>query len=317
MKTNAQFCRKRTTRRRQENSKTPGAILATRLPVARAALHHESTFAAPDVLVLTAKRILLAQFPRFGYCCIQVLLKRRGRPISADRAGGCGVSSACRWRASDPVDAYRSVFLGCGRRRRHSTSRATDFVFDGCVNSQHSECLTGIDEYTRERPAIQCGRVNPSAGVIRSYLKPSAFTVRFVYLRSSDGSKVGIAGNPEAGSTARHRGGARTVRTNASWQVLRCLLGPHVVSDARVAKSAIEQWRRPCNGGRPRLSLAFLRPQGFQAAVSFNGNGRGGAPPANGRNDYYSLVAVASTGTGSKWWKHAGALRRTRSCTSS
>lgn len=43
---------------------------------------------------------------------------------------------------------------------------AHDFVFGSCANGQQLKCLTGIDEFTREFPAIDDAGFIPSDRVI-------------------------------------------------------------------------------------------------------------------------------------------------------
>lgn len=132
------------------------------LSVARSTLRYESRLAAKDAAVVAAMRDLPAQYPRFGYRRIQVLLVRQGHAMSPDRGHRL----------------WRQVGLQVPRRRprrRISTGRPRplpptgighvwtyDFVFDACANGQQLKCLTVLDEYIRECLAIDV------AGGIRS-----------------------------------------------------------------------------------------------------------------------------------------------------
>ena len=56
------------------------------LSVARSTLGYQSRLTAKDEPVVAAMRDLSAQYPRFGYRRIHVLLERRGHAMSPDRA---------------------------------------------------------------------------------------------------------------------------------------------------------------------------------------------------------------------------------------
>jgi putative transposase len=112
--------------------------------------------------VLPALRTLAAQDSRYGYRTIRIFLDRQGHGMSADRM----------------YRLWRQEVLQVPRkrpRRRVATSRprllpptavnqvwAYDFVFDTCADGRTLKCLTVIDEFTRERLAIDV------AGGIRS-----------------------------------------------------------------------------------------------------------------------------------------------------
>jgi putative transposase len=56
------------------------------LAVSRSTLGYCSRIAAKDAPIKAAMHELSGQYPRFGYRRIQVFLKRRGWPMSADRS---------------------------------------------------------------------------------------------------------------------------------------------------------------------------------------------------------------------------------------
>ncbi len=132
------------------------------LHIARSTLGYKSLKAEQDAPVLHRMRELSAQYPRYGYRRIRILLAREGFEMGTDRAHRL-------WRlAGLQVPKKR-------RRRRVASSRprplpprainhvwAYDFVHDYCANGQRLKCLTVIDEFTREALAIEV------AGSIRS-----------------------------------------------------------------------------------------------------------------------------------------------------
>ena len=111
---------------------------------------------------LAVMRELAGQYPRYGYRKIRIFLARRGHPMSAERTYRL-------WRqAGLQVPRRRPRRRVATRRPRPQppTARnhvwAYDFVFDTCADGRSLKCLTIVDEFTRERLAIDV------AGSIRS-----------------------------------------------------------------------------------------------------------------------------------------------------
>ena len=107
-------------------------------------------------------RVLVAQYPRYGYRRIRIFLAREGYSMSVDRC----YRLWCKARLQVPRKRPRKR-LATSRPRPLAPSLrnqvwAYDFVFDACANGQKLKCLTVIDEYTRECLAIDV------AGSIRS-----------------------------------------------------------------------------------------------------------------------------------------------------
>ncbi len=107
-------------------------------------------------------RELAGQYPRYGYRKILIFLARRGHPMRAERTYRL-------WRqAGLPVPRRRPRRRVATRRPRPQppTARnhvwAYDFVFDTCADGRALQCLTIVDEFTRECLAIDV------AGSIRS-----------------------------------------------------------------------------------------------------------------------------------------------------
>ena len=115
---------------------------------------------------MTTMRELAGQYPRYGYRRIRIFLNRAGHVMSPERTHRL-------WRQPGlPVPRRRP-------RRRVATGRprpvpaaganhvwAYDFVFDTWANGQQLQCLTIIDEWTRECLAIDVAGGIRSARVI-------------------------------------------------------------------------------------------------------------------------------------------------------
>jgi putative transposase len=123
---------------------------------------YQSRLIVADAPVLSAMRRLAAQYPRYGYRRIRIFLHREGHVMSSDRAHRL-------WRQAQLQVPRRRP------RRRVATARPRplppsginhvwtyDFVFDASANAQTLKCLTIVDEWTHECPAID------AAGGIRS-----------------------------------------------------------------------------------------------------------------------------------------------------
>ncbi len=97
---------------------------------------------------------LAATYPRFGYRRINVFMERLGHVMGADNAFRLWTKAGLQVPRKRP-------------RKRVAASRprpqlpmganelwAYDFVYDACANGQQINCLTVVDEYTRECLAI-------------------------------------------------------------------------------------------------------------------------------------------------------------------
>lgn len=157
------------------------------MSVTRPAIRYQSRLAAKDIPVVDAMRELSAQYPRYGYRRVHVLLGRQGQEMSPDRAHRI-------WRQ------YGLQVPRKRPRRRVAASRprplpasdanqawAYDFVYDACANGQQLKCLTVIDEYTRECLAIDVSGSIRSARVIDLLSRLGSTHGAPRYLRSDNG----------------------------------------------------------------------------------------------------------------------------------
>lgn len=242
------------------------------MQVARSAVHYQPRMADRDASAVAAMVMLSAQYPRYGYRRIQVLLERQGHPMGADRAYRL-------WReAKLQVPRKRPRKRVAAKRPRPVAPTeanqvwAYDFVFDACANGQKLKCLTLVDEYTRECLAIDV------AGSIRSHrvieVLAQAISTRGApkVLRSDNGpefvsrallkwamaSGLELAliepGKPWQNGTAESFNGKfRDECLSMEW--FRC---------RAEAKVLIESWRRHYNEVRPHSSLKNLTPKAFR-----------------------------------------------------
>lgn len=242
------------------------------LRVARSTLGYVARLPAKDAPVADVMRSLAAQYPRYGYRRIHVLLGRQGHRL--------GTSRTLRlWQAAKlQVPRKRP-------RRRVGTVRprpaaatgpcqvwAYDFVFDACANGQQLKCLTVVDEYTRQCLAIDVAGSIRSARVIEVLSQLMAVHGAPRVLRSDNG--------PEFVSTALLRWATQQaldmalIEPGKPWQngtaesfngKLRdeCLSMEWFRSRAE-AKALIEQWRQHYNQVRPHSSLNYQTPDAFR-----------------------------------------------------
>jgi putative transposase len=246
------------------------------MSVARSALNYQSRLVKRDAPALSAMRTLAAQYPRYGYRRIQVLLAREGHAMGADRTHRL-------WRQTGLQVPRRRP------RRRVAASRprplpansanhvwAYDFVFDACANGQQLKCLTVIDEYTRECLAIDVAGSIRSGRVIEVLARLVSVHGAPRYLRSDNGPEfvsrailrwlaaenIDTAlidpGKPwQNGTNESFNGKFRDECLAMQWFKNRI--------DAKIL---IEQFRREYNEVRPHSSLDNLTPVEFKQTLS-------------------------------------------------
>jgi putative transposase len=241
------------------------------LRVARSTLFYASRLVEKDAPVLAAMRSLASQYPRYGYRRVLIFLRRQGFELSAKRAHRL-------WRhAKLQVPRKR-------RRRRVAAARprplpangpnqvwAYDFVFDYCANGQRIQCLTVVDEWTRECLAIDVGSSIRSRRVIEVLGRLVSVRGAPRHLRSDNGpefvsaavltwlAEEGIEtayiapGKPwQNGTDESFNGRFRDECLNVEW-----------FRNRMEAAAIIETWRRHYNSVRPHSSLGYLTPKEF------------------------------------------------------
>jgi putative transposase len=130
--------------------------------VSRSTLNYALRMPLKDAPLIEALRGLSAQYPRYGYRRMRILLRRAGQQLSWERTYRLWRKPGLQlWRRRPRRR------IATGRPRPLPANRANfvwayDFVFDACATGQQIKCLTVVDEFTRECLAIDV------AGSIRS-----------------------------------------------------------------------------------------------------------------------------------------------------
>ena len=246
------------------------------LSVARSTLGYQSRLVAKDASVVAAMRDLSAQYPRFGYRRIHVLLERRGYAMSPDRAHRL-------WRQAGLQVPRRRP------RRKISTGRPRplpptgighvwtyDFVFDACANGQQLKCLTVLDEYSRECLAIDVAGGIRSGRVIEILTQLISVHGTPRYIRSDNGpefvARAILRWLSQANIETAYIDPGKPWQ-NAAGESFNGKFRDECLSlewfrNRIDAKIVIEGWRRHYNETRPHSSLGYLTPAEFKQLSS-------------------------------------------------
>ena len=255
-------------RRRGLSSRRACAVLS----VARSTLGYVSRLRQRDASALAVIRELADQYPRYGYRKIRVFLAHRGHPMSAQRAYRL-------WRQAGlhvPRRRLRRRVASGRPRPLAPTARnhvwAYDFVFDTCADGRSLQCLTVVDEFTRECLAIDVAGSIRSGRVIEVLGQLVSLHGAPHSLRSDNGPEfiatallrwlqtVAIdtafidPGKPwQNGTDESFNGKFRNECLSLEW-----------FRNRMEAKIGIERWRRHYNEERPHMSLGDLTPAEFK-----------------------------------------------------
>lgn len=252
------------------------------LSVARSTIGYESKLARRDAPVVDAMRELAGQYPRFGYRRIKVFLSRQGHTMSADRAYRLWAKAGLQVPRKRP---RRRVASGRPRPLPATGSNhvwAYDFVFDGCANGQQIECLTVIDEFTRECLALDVAGSIRSGRVIEVLSKLVSVRGAPAYIRSDNGpefvSKAILKWLTDSGIETAFIDPGKPWQNGANESFNgkfrdECL-GMHWFKNRIDAKVVIEGWRREYNEIRPHSSLGDLTPLEYARTLSESGPGQ-------------------------------------------
>ena len=246
------------------------------LTVARSTLGYRSRRAEKDARVMDAMRKVAAQYPRFGYRRVRILLGREGLAMSADRAHRL-------WRQARLQVPRRRP------RRRIATGRPRplppagighvwtyDFVFDTCANGQQVKCLTVLDEFTRECLAIDVAGSIRSARVIEVLAQLITLHGAPQHLRSDNGPEFVSAAIlrwlTEAEIHTAHIDPGKPWQ-NATGESFNGKFRDECLSlewfrNRLEAKVTIEDWRKRYNKTRPHSSLGYLTPIEFKRSLT-------------------------------------------------
>ena len=241
------------------------------LRIARSGATYASKEEVRDAPVVARMRELAAQYPRYGYRMIQLMLAKQGVRMSVERA----------------YRIWRRAGLQVSRRRprkRIATGRprptppntpnhvwAIDFVFDTVADGRTIKCLTVIDEWTRECLAIDVGSTIRAPRVVEVLTRLASFRGTPRYLRSDNGpefvSKALLRWMLQEGIETAFIDPGKPWQngTNESFNGRfrdECL-GMEWFRSRTEAKGIIETWRRHYNDVRPHSSLGGLAPSEF------------------------------------------------------
>lgn len=106
-----------------------------------------------DAPVINAMKELSGKYPRFGSRRIRIFLGRSGIEIGKERCSRL-------WAKAGLQIPKKRRRRATGTRQRPLAPAAInsvcnyEFVHDACTNGQKIKCLTVVDEFTRECPAI-------------------------------------------------------------------------------------------------------------------------------------------------------------------
>jgi putative transposase len=240
---------------------------------ARSGLRLESKRAKADAPVVTQMRELAAQYPRYGYRTMQLLLIRRGASMSASRAYRLWRCAGLQVPRKRP---RKRVATGRPRPTPPNSPNhvwAIDFVFDTLADGRSLKCLTVVDEWTRESLAIDVGSGIRAARVIEVLARLVSLRGAPRYLRCDNGPEFishallrwmaseGIEtafidpGKPwQNGTNESFNGRFRDECLSMEW--FRSLAE---------ARAVIETWRKHYNNTRPHSSLGGMTPTEFMS----------------------------------------------------
>jgi len=216
-------------------------------------------------------KALAAERPRFGWSRLHILLKREGVKVNHKklrriyREEGLRVrrmkrKRVCQNRELNPVTAIKANQVW-----------AMDFVHDRLDDSRAFKCLTIVDQFTKESPALEVDFSLPGPRVVRV----------LEWLRETRGlpEEIVIDNGPEFVSVALDRWAwqnkvkLRFIQPGKPIQ--NCYiesfnsrlrdecLNQHVFHNLEEAKDLVEEWRFDYNRVRPHTSLGGLTPEEF------------------------------------------------------
>lgn len=239
------------------------------LGVARSTVQYRSR--RPSQADLRARlRELAAERRRWGYRRLHVLLEREGWAVNHKRVHrlyveeGLQVRRRRRKRVSRP---RRPVTVPSGPNERWSL----DFMSDTLASGRRFRCLTLVDDYSRECPAIEVDTSLPGARVVE---------VLDRLARERGLPKTLVCDNgPEFTGQAldawAYRRGVKIEFIRPGKPVENCFiesfngsfrdecLNEHWFTSLADARRTIERWRRDYNRVRPHSSLDNLTPKEF------------------------------------------------------
>ncbi len=239
------------------------------LGVARSTVQYRSR--RPSQTELRARLHELAgQRRRWGYRRLHVLLEREGWVVNHKRVHrlyveeGLQVRRRRRKRVSRP---RRPVTLPSGPNERWSL----DFMSDTLASGRRFRCLTLVDDYSRECPAIEVDTSLPGARVVEVLDRLAAIRGLPKTLVCDNGPEF----TGQALDAWAYRRGVKIEFIRPGKPVENCYiesfngsfrdecLNEHWFTSLADARRTIERWRRDYNRVRPHSSLDNLTPKEF------------------------------------------------------
>jgi putative transposase len=214
---------------------------------------------------------LAAQYGRYGYRRIAILLKNAGWSVGVDRVQriwrreGLKVPKKQRPRGRLWLNDGSCIRLR-PERRNHVWSY--DFVEAQTHDGRKLRLLTLIDEFTRESLAIRVARRINGMGVIEAMADAMIVYGVPEHIRSDNGPEM----TAKIVRSWLANVGAKTlyIEPGSPWENGYCesfngklrdeLLNGEIFYSLKEAKVVIEQWRRHYNTIRPHSSLGYRPP---------------------------------------------------------
>jgi putative transposase len=252
----------------------------------RASFRYRSKRPAQVVLQERLKT-LAAERPRWGYRRLHVLLRREGHRINVKRTYRLyrGLGLAVRRRKRKRVSVERKPLITPAQPNERWS---IDFVSDALENGRKIRCLTIVDDFTRECPAIEVDTSLPGLRVIRVLERVAAE-------RGGLPTAIVLDNGPEFAGRAldawAYTKGITLAFIRPGKPIENAFvesfngrfrdecLNEHWFTSLADARQIIEGWRRDYNQTRPHSSLGGLTPAEFtkvhsQADVDDSSPGR-------------------------------------------
>jgi putative transposase len=223
-------------------------------------------------------KVLASQRRRFGYRRLHTLLRREGKVVNVKRTyriyHDLGLTVRKRRRKKVAVE----------RQPRPAPERpnqrwSMDFVSDSLSNGRRIRCLTIVDDFTRECPAIEVDTSLPGVRVIR-------VLERLAAQRGGLPEAIVVDNGPEFAGRAldawAYQKGISLLFIRPGKPIENAFiesfngrfrdecLNEHWFTSLAHAQVVIEQWRREYNEERPKHGLGGLTPSAYARQLARN-----------------------------------------------
>lgn len=233
-------------------------------------------------------KALAAERPRFGYPRLHILLRREGLKVNHKKVRRIYREEGLRVRRMKRKKLCQNRELRTLQAIRPNQIWAMDFVHDRLDDGRPFKCLTLVDQFSKEAPAIEVDFSLPGPRVVRV----------LDWLRETRGlpEEIVVDNGPEFVSVALDRWAwekkvrLRFIQPGKPNQ--NCYiesfngrfrdecLNQHVFQGLSQAKDLIEAWRQDYNSVRPHSSLDGLTPEEFARDQAQKSSGELNPEPA-------------------------------------